>query len=448
MINEFIYCPRLFYLEWVQGRFAHNEETRTGQLLHRHIDTPAGAAPLPGEGRIRTARSVTMSSQVHGVIAKFDILEGDGDTVSPVDYKIGHPQPDGTPWPGDVAQVCVQALILRDNGYRCDHAEIYYDQTRRRVRVELTEERIAEVTNAIAAAIHTARQTAAPLPLVNSPKCAGCSLVGLCLPDETNELLDRSQQSPRRLVPSDPDQKPVYITEPGSFVGIRGTRLEISRDSQRVASIRLIDVSQLVIFGYVQVSTQALHACFAKDIPILWMSSGGWLKGFAVCQPVKYAELRRRQTAVHAQGGNALANRMIAGKIANSRTLLRRNTRVEVSPALDAMKALAEQARQTNSFASLLGIEGAAARLYFNNFPAMMSPTCREFGEEFSQRRRNRRPPTDPVNALLSFCYALLQKTSSLSHSPSDSIRISGFSTDQDAVAQPSRWISPKSSGR
>ncbi len=143
---------------------------------------------------------------------------------------------------------------------------------------------------------------------------------------------------------------------------------------------------------------------------MLWLSSGGWLNGFAVGQPSKYVELRRQQTAVHAQGGAGLAQQMIGGKIMNCRTLLRRNSRDDVSATLDALKRLAAQARAADSFSTLLGIEGTAARMYFGALPSMLVGPAEPFGVEFSQLGRNRRPPLDPVNALLSFCYAMLTK--------------------------------------
>ncbi len=410
MVNEFVYCPRLFYLEWVQGRFADNDDTRVGQQVHRRVDIETGAAPLPQDGELREARSVTLSSDRLGVIAKLDLIEGVDGGVIPVDYKKGQPQPDGTPWPSDEVQVCIHGIVLRDNGYCSDHAELYYATTRQRVSVELTSERLARVSEIVAAARNTAQQMEAPLPLVNSPKCVRCSLVGLCLPDETNALLARQHQAPRRLVPRDPDQRPVYVTEPGAFVGVRSARLEITRDKEKIASFRLIDVAQLVVFGPVQVSTQALHECFARDIPVLWMSTGGWLQGFAVGQPPRYVEVRRQQTAAHAQGGNGLAQRMIAGKIANCRTLLRRNARSDVAATVATLKQLSADARECGDFATLLGIEGTAARLYFAEFPKMLSESCTRFAAEFSALGRNRRPPRDPLNALLSFCYSMLTK--------------------------------------
>jgi CRISPR-associated protein Cas1 len=410
MVNEFVYCPRLFYLEWVEARFADNDDTRLGRYVHRKVDTETGAAPLPDEGELIAARSLMLSSVHLGVIAKIDIVEGDGGSVVPIDYKKGSPQPDGTPWPSDEVQVCLQAVVLRESGYRCDHAELYYAGTRQRVRVELTDERMSWVRDVVADARGVADAATAPLPLVDSPKCIRCSLVGLCLPDETNALLARRQKPPRRLVPRDPDQRPVYVTEPGSFVGVRSGRLEVSRNKEKIASFRLIDVSQLALFGRVQVSTQALWECFAREIPVLWLSAGGWLHGHALGQPPKYVELRRRQTATHAQGGSGLAQQMIYGKILNCRTLLRRNARGDVSVVVDALRRLAEQARSADNFGTLLGIEGAAARLYFGALPSVFADRAEDFAAEFSQLGRNRRPPPDPLNALLSFCYSMLTK--------------------------------------
>ena len=410
MVNEFVYCPRLFFLEWVEARFTDNDDTRLGRQVHRRVDVESGAAPLPDDGDLRRARSVTVSSERLGVIAKLDLVEGDGGSVVPVDYKKGSPQPDGTPWPSDEVQACLQAMLLRESGYQCDRAELWYAETRQRVLVELTPERLSRTGDLVADARGVADRAGPPLPLVDSPKCPRCSLVGLYLPDETNALLARREQPPRRLVPRDPDQRPAYVTEPGSFVGVRSGRLEVTLKKEKLASFRLLDVAQLGVFGRVQISTQALGECFARGIPVLWLSSGGWLQGFAVGQPSKYVELRRQQTVAHAQGGARLAQQMIAGKILNCRTLLRRNARGDVSATLDALKRLAQQAREAPSFSSLLGIEGTAARMYFAALPSMLVGVAEPFGTEFSQLGRNRRPPQDPVNALLSFCYLMLAK--------------------------------------
>src|SRR5262245_63830421 len=120
MLNEFAYCPRLFHLEYVQGEWAHNADTLDGRFVHRRVDDPRGAAPdadaLSDETKIH-ARSVTVGSAALGAIAVVDLLEGEGRRVTPVDYKRGSP-PDvpERAWEPERVQVCLQGLLLRENG--------------------------------------------------------------------------------------------------------------------------------------------------------------------------------------------------------------------------------------------------------------------------------------------------------------------------------------------
>lgn len=130
MLNEYVYCPRLFFYEWVEGVFAHSGDTVEGALRHEKLGEKEDALPEPaaaGEERIHS-RSVMLSSDSHHLIARIDLVEGDAGAVVPVDYKRGEPRAtdDGPQaWPADRAQVCAHALILRDNGYRCDEAVAY-----------------------------------------------------------------------------------------------------------------------------------------------------------------------------------------------------------------------------------------------------------------------------------------------------------------------------------
>jgi CRISPR-associated protein Cas1 len=188
MLNEFVYCPRLFFYEWVEGVFARNSDTIEGELRHEKLEIRSDPLPPPGDVAEIHSRSVTLSSQTHRLIAKIDLIEGANGSVTPVDYKKGHPKDSGDgpdAWPADRAQLGAQALILRDNGYRCNEAIAYYHATRQRVRIAIDEALIDEVLRAAAAATVLARRGVIPPPLVDSPKCPRCSLVGICLPDET-----------------------------------------------------------------------------------------------------------------------------------------------------------------------------------------------------------------------------------------------------------------------
>jgi CRISPR-associated protein Cas1 len=249
-----------------------------------------------------------------------------------------------------------------------------------------------------------------PVPLVDSPKCPRCSLVGICLPDETNALAGRREVRLRRLLSRDPPSRPLYVSEQGSVVSRDGSRLEVKKKGELLASARLIDVAQLCVFGNVQVTTQLLRELFVRDAPVAWFSYGGWFSGIATGLPSKNVELRRRQVIVAAQGGLPVAREIVRGKIRNCRTLLRRNGREGQPVALSRLMALAAEATTVSSYESLLGVEGAAARTYFQAFPTMLRQEHRLPGQSFSFEGRNRRPPRDAVNCLLSYAYAFVVK--------------------------------------
>lgn len=414
MVNEFSYCPRLFHLEWVQAQWAESDDTAEGRHEHRAVDRPGGAAPLPDEGDLRAARSVQLSSTSLGLVAKIDLLEGDGGVVRPVDTKRGSPpdNPDRS-WEPERVQLCVQALLLREAGYTVDEGVLYFAGSRQRVTVPITDALVTRTMELLGGLHEVAAADLAPEPLVDSKKCPRCSLVGICLPDETNALAARSDRPPRRLLPSDPSARPMYVVEQGVTVGVRSGRVEVTRrgeETGRLESVRLIDVSHIAVYGSGQVSTQLLKACFKREIPVLWFSYGGWFDGMAVGLPSKHVELRRRQVAIAHNGSTAIAATVVRGKILNARTLLRRNARSSVDSVVRSLKGLSDQAAKTTNIPSLLGIEGTAARLYFGAFPSMVREGKALPGAEFSFEGRNRRPPTDPINCLLSFVYGLLVK--------------------------------------
>ena len=417
MLNEFAYCPRLFYLEWVQGEWADSADTEEGKLRHRRVDEEQGA--LPGgdqaeEGKIH-ARSITLSSERLGLIARLDLLEGEGQHVTPVDYKRGSlPDTPERSWEPDRVQVCAQVLILRENGYYCTEACLYYAESRERVRVPIAADLVARTLALLEEARHTAERGVMPGPLTDSPKCPRCSLVGICLPDEVHYLTDGSvdEDGPRRLMPARDDALPVYVSTQGMSVGKSGDRLEIKDRGKVVREVRLRDVSQLCLFGNVQVSTQAQKELIERGVPVCYFTYGGWFYGMATGPNHKNVELRRAQYAAAADEGRSLvlAVRFVEAKIKNARTLLRRCGQGSTDAALDRLADLAKEALGAESQESLLGLEGLSARIYFGQLHSMLKP--KEDGEvtRLDFVGRNRRPPRDPVNALLSYAYSLLAK--------------------------------------
>ncbi|HEY5343835.1 MAG TPA: CRISPR-associated endonuclease Cas1 [Solirubrobacteraceae bacterium] len=423
ILNEHVYCPRLAYLEWVDRQFTDNADTADGTFVHRVVDRERAKPPdLPdspgaaGEGGIEdgepppSSTSVTVSSERLGLIAKVDLLEARDGVVVPVEYKRGSPRaPDSPLWDPELVQLCAQVLILRDNGYRVPHAEAHFAQTRTRHRIEITEELVEQTTAAIEQLRADAAGDEPPPPLVDSPKCPRCSLVGICLPDEVNALRgERAERPTRRLVAGDPPATPLYASSPGSRLSKRGGRVVLLEDGAETASRRLIDVSHIAVFGNVTVSSALLRMCFDSGLPILWFTAGGWFSGFATGMPAKNVAVRIRQHRAAALGSPEFAAAFVAGKPRNARTLLRRHGGEDSSRVLAQLADLAKAAEKERSLDSLLGIEGTAARLYFSRYGSLLRPL--DGNRDFAFNERNRRPPRDPVNALLSFVYAMLIK--------------------------------------
>lgn len=418
MVNEFVYCPRLFHLEWVQSRFASNDDVEQGLYVHRVVDQPGGTMPGPTEIDSellagRSSRSVWSTSSELRVSAKIDLVEvAEDGSVVPVDYKKGTPDRDGRPWPSDEVQSALQALILRDAGYSVSTAEVWYAESRRRVVIPIDDVVATRTRQTVEDLWAVAASDVAPPPLVDSPKCPRCSLVGICLPDEINALRHRTVDGlqKRRILPSNPDPRPVYIQEQGSVVSVRGGRLEVFKDRERLESLRLIDVGQVCLQGNVSVTPQAMRELLSREVPVCWFSYGGWFSGMAQGLPGKNVDLRRAQFTASSERALSIARRMVEGKIRNSRTLLRRNSREDVANEVESMGRLASHAAKASGFPTLLGLEGAAARIYFTSFSHMLTLDTDIALQQFDSNGRSRRPPPDPVNALLSFAYALLAK--------------------------------------
>src|SRR5450759_687877 len=449
MVNEYAYCPRLFFYEWVEGLFVESVDTVEGAIQHRRVDAKATVLPTAKEIEGKTtddatrssvpqsihSRSVTLSSERLRVIAKMDLVEVEDGVVTPVDYKHGRPR-DGADglalWPADRAQLCVQGIVLRENGYRCDEGVAYYRKTGQRVRVAFDEAAIAETEALILEAWGLAEAGEIPAPLMDSPKCPGCSLVGICLPDETWRAGAEEADEPRQLALFDlPRRKPVkrevrpmmtprselrplYLNTQGVRIGKSGAVLQVKDKEKLLQEVRIGEICQVNLMGNVQITTQAVQALCEAEVPVCYFSMGGWFYGITLGLNTKNVFLRRNQFRLAEQEyfARTIARRLVAGKIRNQRTLLQRNHVEPNRQTLVGMKAMAERAEGAGSLEELLGIEGNAARLYFGEFAGMMKPD-EEAGTSplpFEMDGRNRRPPRDPVNAMLSLGYSLLAK--------------------------------------
>jgi CRISPR-associated protein Cas1 len=417
MVNEYIYCPRLAYIEWVQSDFAPNFETVDGQYRHRVVEDETGHLPAEAQdGETIHARSVWLSAPSENLTARLDLLEAHGKIATPVDYKRGAaPEIPGAVWEPDKVQLCAQALILRGNGFECEAGVIYYSSSRTRVDVHFDADLVLRTRAAVQELRRLAESGSIPAPLSDSPKCPRCSLVTICLPDEVNLLAgsgEGNEDGVRRLLPARDDALPLYVQQQGARITKNGEVFEVWQQHERLAEARIFETSQICLFGNIQVTTQALSEAMARAIPVLFFSSGGWFRGMATGLSHKNVELRIAQfaAATSQEESLALAQAFVRTKIENCRTLIRRNHPAAPKELLARLHRLAASVSATRSTEQLLGVEGLAGKLYYEAFPGLLKPRQAEAALSFSFAGRNRRPPTDPVNALLSYAYSLLAK--------------------------------------
>ncbi len=420
MLNEFAYCARLGYLEWVQGEFADSDDTVEGRYHHRNVDRArqrnrrTGDDDGAGERPKIHERSVWLGSETLGLSAKIDVLERDGHRVTPVDYKRGRrPHVPRGAYEPELIQLCAQGLLLRDHGYECNGGVLFFVGSRERVGVVFDDELIARTTRLAAEMRAAAAAGQIPPPLVDSPKCPRCSLVGICLPDEVRYLTgtDGTCNPPRPLVPARDDALPLHVQYPGARIRKDGEVLQIVADDEVIGEARLVETSQVVLFGSAHVTTPVVQELCERGIPLTYLSSGGWFYGITHGMSHKNVELRRCQYAAATDPAKclALARRFVQAKVANCRTLLRRNHPAPPDGLLDDLKADIRRAGQADRLETLLGVEGTAAHRYFSAFAGMLHPGEADTAT-FDLESRNRRPPRDPVNALLSLGYAMLTR--------------------------------------
>ena len=417
MLNEYVYCPRLCYMEWVQGEFAHNADTLDGRLQHRRVDQTSGNLPVAGtvndEFEKIHARSVLLSDETLGAIARIDLVETKGRQVTPIDYKRGKtPDVPGHVYDPERVQICVQGLLLRANGYQCDGGIIYYVGSKRRIAVPFDAELIQRTQALLSEVRSMAAQGEIPPPLEDSPKCPRCSLVGICLPDEVTFLRGGryiiKPDDVRRLVTVRDDALPMYVQTQGATVGKSGETLTVKLRRETIATARMLNVSSLSIFGNVQITAQATRELLDRGLPVCHFSYGGWLKGITASMSHKNVELRIAQfrAAADLSFSLSISQEIVKAKIRNCRVFLRRNNSSVPQAVLNELERLARSASGADSLQTLLGIEGAAARVYFSHFGDMLQKE----NSTFDFRTRNRRPPRDPVNAVLSFLYSMLMR--------------------------------------
>lgn len=467
MIVEWVYCPRLFHYMHVEGVMVANEHVWRGRHAHARTDTPGRAkvrrdvdAGESNEGagggetgdapvEWREARAIDLGATDLGIVAKLDavLLDGEGRAI-PTELKSGSgPDVESShvtwakgAWDADAIHVALQAMALERAGYVVPYGELYYRASRTRVRVVVTEELRAEALRTVEGATRAHHGKERPPPLVDSPKCRGCSLVEVCLPDESNLLRqgiaaedgldeegDPGVDGPsdvvplgrlargRRLVASSMESRTITVSTAGVSVRKEGEALVLvpppdrdGKPSGRPVRVALESMDALVLVGSVHASTSAIMACLERSIGVSFHQYNGRLLGSVSVGLGSNVALRAAQhaRAGDAEGALSIAREIVRGKIKNQRVLLLRHDALGEAAASELLSLL-RGVSQAATLDALRGVEGRAARLYFEGYSRLLRDRG---GDAFTMVGRSRRPPRDPVNAMLSFGYAMVTR--------------------------------------
>jgi CRISPR-associated protein Cas1 len=210
-------------------------------------------------------------------------------------------------------------------------------------------------------------------------------------------------------------QNTLYVTTPDAYLRLEGETVCVMVDDQKRLQVPLHHLSALVLFGHVMLSPALLGRCAEDGRSVIWLNFSGRFQA-RLEGPVNGNILLRQaqfRAAEDAAQTVALARAVVAGKLRNSRQVLMRGARETAEDddreaLVRSAKLLANQIRKiphAGDLDTLRGLEGDGARTYFDALPRVMKPQVRD---QFPFENRNRRPPRDRFNALISFLYALV----------------------------------------
>lgn len=406
-VNTYVFCPRRFYYESVEGHQMVNAHVEEGKIKHEHVHTEVKNRR---KGDKTVSRRQYLASDTLGVAGYTDMVEEKDGVPYPVEFKkagMGN-------WLNDQVQLCLQGMLLEEKtGISIPHGYIFYIGSKRRRKVPFDAE-LRETTRRYleeARALLASRKIPKP---VHDNRCNGCSMRPVCLPDEVAYLHELDER-PKRIKPALGIENVLYVDEPGCAIKKTGERILVAKENEIIRDIPLIHLGQVVISGNVNLTTPAMQTLLHEGIPVVFLSAYGRYHGALTPQISRNSLLRRAQHRVadSTEKCLALSKAFVHGKIWNMRTMLQRrkwraekgaeDTLAPLIASIQAMHRMQKRISRAEDLTQLLGMEGNATAEYFRSFAFMLKS---EMGFDFE--RRSRRPPADATNALLSFAYSLL----------------------------------------
>ncbi|MGP1441458.1 MAG: CRISPR-associated endonuclease Cas1 [Anaerovoracaceae bacterium] len=197
----------------------------------------------------------------------------------------------------------------------------------------------------------------------------------------------------------------LYVNENGASIGIKSNRIVVLSKDKSFRSIPLETLDGITILGKSQLTTDCMETCLKKGIPVAFFSKGGRFFGRLISTGHVKAALQRKQGELYDKDFSlGLSKKIVAAKIRNQLVLLKRyakNEAVDIQTEEKSIKALFGKIVLANSISELMGYEGNVARMYFKGLSKCIN-------QDFAFKGRNRRPPRDPFNSMISLGYSIL----------------------------------------
>lgn len=198
----------------------------------------------------------------------------------------------------------------------------------------------------------------------------------------------------------------LYISQQGCYVTLKQETLIVKRGETVYGQVQLPLLEQILVFGKSQVTTQVIRTCLWRNIPIVYLSRMGYCYGRILPIERGYRQLSRYQQQLTILEQLLVARRIVQAKLKNSRVILQRQQRRQPSDiiafTIQSLDYLVEQVAEADRIERIMGFEGVGAAHYYSAFSECLS------NSEFVFAGRSRRPPGNPVNAMLSFGYQVL----------------------------------------
>lgn len=400
-VAEWLYCPRSFWYEVHNGRRkARNEHVEAGFLEDQaRIDRHLRKAPDKS-----IHKAVHLVSPRLGLRGQVDAVWEQAGSLLPVEYR--HGQSPGTET--DRAVILLLAIMLEESsGQEIPKARLFFLKDRQHVDLEVNTEARHWALDAVHKARAEIKRASIPEnPL--KPQCQGCSWYPQCCPDMTAKGVSETV----KVLPRRRFDRVLYVDEPQAKVRQRASTLVVTKEKKTLMSIGMETIDQLALVGRsTHITTPALRKILDHGIEVVLLTRFGRYQGRLVSERFRNPALQRAQhrrssdPAFCLETSRAIVSAKIHNQCIQIQRLARRSKDSDTLTKLRKhMRTRQSQALLADSLDSLRGHEGLASRHYFQ----ALRNVVEESGLDFPKRQR--RPPRDPFNALLSFCYAMLTK--------------------------------------